>query len=413
MGNQLAARSLVVLLFDTLRADSAWGRLSSFSRLIRLTQPLTDLVCGSFPTVPMRTDLLTGTLSFLYRRWATPQRGEEILTSSLRSAGVKSVLVTDNYVLTAPQLGADFTPLFDEAIVIHGNGADPFLPVDPSVAALSSRPSRSHAFDLQYLTNAATWRGGSPTARLLAAAAQELESLAEDERYCLWVDCFSPHEPWIAPSDEIDADEPFWPPYGSASSFTTAQVQRMRNRYEARIAMLDTALTPLVDVLEARFACGDLALLLLSDHGFYFGDFGLIGKPKDAPVLPPLYDLVHRASPHFAGVLPPSSLQPHDLTAAMAKVLGADWCMRHRGGGVRLIGRHSDVTQTLTLLTDDAVGIAFHDALDKAPVWCSRDRLRTDEPWQSQFEPGARRAAIPAELFATPWLGQFRNLAGI
>src|SRR5206468_1072909 len=98
-------RSLVVVIFDTLRRDFLNAGLSSFDRLARRTRPLERFVCGSFPTVPMRTDLLTGKLSFLRSRWATPAPEDDVLTHKLRAVGIRSVLVTDNYVTTTPQLG--------------------------------------------------------------------------------------------------------------------------------------------------------------------------------------------------------------------------------------------------------------------------------------------------------------------
>src|SRR5438067_12841422 len=112
-----SCQGLVVVIFDTLRADyvelcGGAAHLPQMTRLFSWTRVLPKFVCGSFPTVPMRTDLLTGNLSFLYRQWATPEPGETVLTTVLRNAGVQCILVTDNYVITAPELGASLTHWF-------------------------------------------------------------------------------------------------------------------------------------------------------------------------------------------------------------------------------------------------------------------------------------------------------------
>src|SRR5262245_9489262 len=101
-------RGLIVIVLDTLRADAlAWIDTPAVAQLRARGQPLCAR-CGSFPTLPMRTDLLTGHLAFLQRRWAHPLPDEPVLTCVLAAAGVRTELVTDNYVMMLPSLGAEF-----------------------------------------------------------------------------------------------------------------------------------------------------------------------------------------------------------------------------------------------------------------------------------------------------------------
>jgi hypothetical protein len=189
------------------------------------------------------------------------------------------------------------------------------------------------------------------------------------------------------------------------------QLERLRFRYAQQIVRLDEEMSSFVDVLDERMRGGDLALAVLSDHGFYLGEFGLLGKPKDAPLLPPLFELIGHLSPHFDGLVTYSSLlQPHQLTSVIAELLGVKWQIDAAGGRTRIAGRHSDAVQTLTLIDEDSIGIAFRDSLATARVCARRAELQTDRAWRQQFGQCGHRHDIPAELLDTPWLAGFKSL---
>src|SRR5947208_813664 len=105
-----SVRGLVLLIIDTLRADfesllhASSAELTNFRRLRRLCDSFPRTSCGSFPTGPMRTDLLTGRLAFLDAEWALPDPNEKTLPRLLAEHDVWTSLISDNYVAVLPRL---------------------------------------------------------------------------------------------------------------------------------------------------------------------------------------------------------------------------------------------------------------------------------------------------------------------
>jgi len=393
----------VLIVIDTLRADFeslVAADLPNFRRLRKLCGTFPIARCGSFPTGPMRTDLLTGRLSFLEAEWALPRPGEKTLPRMLSEAGVRTTLVTDNYVALIPRLGGMLIDEFESIDFIRGAGSDPWMTPrhDPRASAtdLANRPpSRSVDFELQYLANLRGWAtaGGSPTHRLVASSMRGLETLAGHERFFLWVDSFACHEPW-APIDDAGSlpELPLFPAYVEAERFQPDALATWKRQYAARIEEADRELEPLVDQLEASMADGDVAVAVVSDHGFLFGDFGFVGKAPNTPLPPSLHEIVCWLSPHFASVTGPS-IQPHLLHHAIRRLfaLTSD---EEPAAPLHVFGRNSprsayiaaatEETLYLGAKTDDG-GATFH-AVDRAT-------LDPSVPLMSQ----QARTAIPRE----------------
>lgn len=321
-------RGLVLIVLDTLRADFeslVAAELPNLRRLRQLCGLFPTARCGSFPTGPMRTDLLTGRLAFLDGEWALPRVGETTLPRVLSESGVRTTLVTDNYVAVVPRLGGMLIDEFDSIDFIRGAGSDPWMtpPYDlwPSKNKLDGRPpTRSLGFEVQYLANMRGWAaiGGPPTRRLVESATRALSALVGYERFLLWIDSFGCHEPW-APFDDARSlpDLPLFPGYVEADRFPPEALATWRRHYTARIEEVDGELTPFVDQLEGVTRGGDVAIAVLSDHGFLFGDFRFVGKAPNTPLPPPLHEMVCWLSTHFEHAVSTESIQPHTLHAAI------------------------------------------------------------------------------------------------
>jgi len=394
---------IVILLFDTLRSDfqsinkcSRNNDLSSFKQLQNFTYPLKQIRCGSFPTIPMRTDLLTGTLSFLSRRWARPRTNDTIFTNILSEDDIKTFLVTDNYMMTNEELGGTFKNFFDETIEIRGTASDPWKETDSEYkpSNLKLRPTRNTDFQAQFLSNLKAWNqaGGPPWERLFDKAADLLMKLCKrkKEKFLLWVDCFSTHEPWIQQSDlkNLTPSEPIYPPYGDSRLYTNKQINSLKHQYCNRLSVVDTALNQFVESLSQASNSG-VATMILSDHGFLLGEYGLVGKPKTPPVLPPLSDLVCRVSRHFESLLKTRKmLQPCDLTPHICDLFDVRFPVKTPiqkwPNRPQLIGRNSPEVTTLSVANQNGVGFIFRNLLNTEPRWHSWDSLEINKGWQEQ-----------------------------
>lgn len=391
-------QSLVVLVLDTFRRDAvqmaraAGHELPTFARLEALCGVEVDGLCGSFPTVPMRTDMLTGRLAFLDRRWATPDEGDRVLTKYLWEHGVVSEIVTDNYVLYREQLGAQLDRYFSHGVLVPGAGSDPWADVDAdSRRAVADLPARRVDFAAQYVANARKWSaaGGPPWLRL-ARAGERLCRVDSRRRRLVWIDVFSMHEPWRS-VDALDGSVPVSPPYGAHSQYSDDSLRAVRSDYISRVSAVDCALAGLVDVLVARCESGDWGVALLSDHGFLFGEYGLVGKPKPEPLLPPLYELYFRVSANvqarldFRGVW-----QPHEFAGLVCRCLGLDdrpfRSLEPSFGGFRLLGRHSPQVNWISLVRGGEVVWLLKGGRGGVGLRVSRAGLDPAVVWEEQGE---------------------------
>jgi len=425
----------VVLILDTLRLDfeclcSEHGvpHLESLSLLRGLGSPLPGLKCGSFPTVPMRTDLLTGKLAFLSRRWATPEEDEPVLTSHLASFGVHSCLVTDNYMMVEPQLGGVFAKYFDETIRIRGTGSDPWQEPIPGLQdAQKELPGFSPVRIAQYVANTRAWArcGGPPWQRLFASAKEVLvrEMHRERGKFLLWVDSFATHEPWyVPPSTDMSREDMqlIAPIYGDAKSCSVSTLMDMRRTYALRVRDVDAAMCEFSDALAGGVQRGDVALVLLSDHGFYFGEFGLIGKPVWEPVLPPLHELVGVVSEQLTGRLPAAPLQPHRIAAAIAHALGgpeasAPFEAAETQGYPQVVGRNSPNVGTILFAFPNGFLLGFRDSQWESPLWFDSAGLDDAVPWREQGTRSLPNGVLSlvrgrSSFCCSPWAGEFHLL---
>jgi nucleoside phosphorylase len=348
------ARGLILIIVDTLRTDffELAGKLPNFQRLRDLCSIFPGARCGSFPTGPMRTDLLTGRLSFLDERWAVPERNEVTLTRALRDAGVRTTLVTDNYVAVCPQIGGMLLPEFDSFDFIRGAGSDPWQTPSASLCALPREvpgrpPSRSVDFEIQYMANVAAWQeaGGPPTSRLFVSAAKQLALMQQHERFLVWVDSFGCHEPWdteVSENPSALPELPLFPGYVEKGRFDEKHINTWRTQYIQRIRNLDLEFGRIIDEVERHVASGQVALAVLSDHGFLFGEYGFVGKPANTPLPPELHEIICWLSPHFEATMPRngSELQPHTIHGMIRHLFGLETC-GPPDPGLHVFGRNS------------------------------------------------------------------------
>ena len=282
--------NVLLLIADTTRADylgchgHPWCETPNIDRLAARGALFSRFHTASFPTGPMRQDLLSGRFTFPYMPWSREWPWEHpTLPRELGALGYRTAMFADT-----PSNGW-FGPEFDEFTIIQGQGhdMDPEGPKQRMPAKLSKLRGPMPRLQ-KILRNAAVRSGEEDTcaARTMRAARGWLEGRWRDQNpFFLMVDTFDPHEPWDPPRYYIDrydpdykGDELFEPAYEPADYASDDEIAHMRKMYAGELTMVDHWVGHLLDALDRMELWDDTLVIFTSDHGFYHGEHGLIGK---------------------------------------------------------------------------------------------------------------------------------------
>ena len=139
------------------------------------------------------------------------------------------------------------------------------------------------------------------SARVFTSASKAITQAAARKRpFALVVDTFEPHEPWTPPRRYVDmygdpdyhGPEPARPRYARVDGYLSGHrggvlLQRMRALYAAEVTLTDRWLGVFLDRLHDLRLERETVIALVSDHGFYLGDYGYTGKIAES-LHPPL-----------------------------------------------------------------------------------------------------------------------------
>src|SRR5215208_2005704 len=151
--------------------------------------------------------------------------------------------------------------------------------------------------------------------------------------FCLWGECYDPHEPWDPPQWYVDlydsayeGGEPYTPREGSSDYLTPRQLKRMRALYSAEVTMVDRWLGRFLRKMEELELFENTVLVLLSDHGHALGEHGLVGKPVQAlwPELTDIVFLLRQPAGKGAGKTSDYYASTHDVAPTILGILGID-----------------------------------------------------------------------------------------
>ena len=287
--------NVILIISDTVRQDycgcygNRWVQTPSIDALSRESTVMDNAFTASFPTGPMRKDVHTGRFTFAYTGWGAGRlEGEEVLSEILCANGVRTAYVGDT--CNSFQLAARFDV---EGRVAGDPSRLETVPTDVPLPA-DARKLRTPLDRLQrIMRRAQAWDGEADrrAARTMAAAHRWLEDQCRsDQPFFLWVDTFDPHEPWDPPRYYIDqydpnytGDELIEPAYAPADYATPDEIKHMRSMYAAKLTMVDRWIGFLLDGVKRMGLADNTAIVFTSDHGFYHGEHGLIGKLHLSP----------------------------------------------------------------------------------------------------------------------------------
>jgi arylsulfatase A-like enzyme len=273
-GDKIVDRpNVVVIVADTFRRDhlGVYGNPAIYTPNLdgfaRSSVVFDNHVISSFPTMPARADILTGTFSYTFMGWEPLPRHLMTLPELLSRAGYLTMGIVDTPFFIRNGFGYDRG--FDDFVWVRGQGDD-------------TRPhERADARTM--------WR--SEEERMVARTMTEAERWLErhyEEQFFLYVDTWDPHEPWDAPEyytasyREGYAGEQIYPCYGKweHSGLLKDDVDLAHATYCGEVTMVDFWIGRLLAKLDVLGLRDKTLVFFTSDHGFYFGEHGYFGKAE-------------------------------------------------------------------------------------------------------------------------------------
>jgi len=258
---------------------------------------------GSFPTLPMRTDLFTAQLCFPFRGWGPLPTDKPVLAELLSGAGYVSMAIFDTPHLVRD--GRRYERGFDAWHWNRGQEGDNAITddihvemrCDPAKQRLPERHLRCH---LKWRTVHWQCEEDYFVAHTVRDACCWLERNYTHERFYLHVDVFDPHEPWDPPPYYTDLYDPGYtgevvdhPLYAHQDFLSPEELRHCRALYAGEVTLVDTWLGRLFETIDHLGLWTNTAVFLLSDHGHYIGDHDRVGKSgTDADGPWPFYEEV-------------------------------------------------------------------------------------------------------------------------
>jgi hypothetical protein len=242
---------------------------------------------GSFPTVPNRLDIMSGRFSCIEYAWQRLPADVLTFQEILSASGVVTQMIADTPHILAE--GFNYCRGWDGWMWIRGQESDRWKtsPRDIELPA-SSRKLRNPEGIKTHYRNTDWWEAEEDrfVARTVREACHWLEQNRDQDQFFLYVDTFDPHEPWDAPQHYVDmydpgyeGENPNYPVYGFWEEYLTPrELDHIRAEYRAEATMVDHWFGVLLDKLDALDLAEDTAVVFTTDHGYLFGEHGIVGK---------------------------------------------------------------------------------------------------------------------------------------
>ncbi len=345
--------NICLIVIDTLRYDyirfhGANDRIHTpnLDRLAGESWVFDNSYTAAFPTIPHRTDVITGRHGGPFHAWLPLPFDVPTLPEALARHGYCTQLIHDTPHLVNG--GHNFDWPFHAWTFVRGAEVDrPWLTdanawpanwaTDPLFDELDcgEAPFYGNRMIASYARANAGRKADEDwnAARLFRTAARFLRDNANRDRFFLWVDAFDPHEPWDAPPEVLlrydDADgfdgriDPRAFTVHDPSAVSEPIRRRVSAMYAAKVTWMDRWLGELLDALDATGLARNTAVVLTSDHGTNDGSAGRYGKSY--PVregeghTPFMVRVPGGGSGRCAAIV-----QPQDVFATVAALAGID-----------------------------------------------------------------------------------------
>ncbi|WP_170763271.1 sulfatase [Ruegeria lacuscaerulensis] len=297
----------IFVLFDSLNrlALGAYGGKSvatpNFDRFAQKAVTFDKHYVGSLPCMPARRDMHTGRLNFTHRNWGPLEPFDESFAQILSKNSVYTHLISD-HLHYFENGGWGYANAFDSWDFVRGQEYDALkVMVRPPVERYKERFDERH-YPLDKLPKTGSLTTGNsdrmalkklrgaiseeclveesdfPTAKCFASAFEFLDANKEEDDWFLQLECFDPHEPFVAPERFKAAyDTGYngkifnWPAY-ERNGNSPEEVAAIRGNYAALVAMCDEYFGKLLDYFDEHDLWKETALVLTTDHGFLLSE---------------------------------------------------------------------------------------------------------------------------------------------
>lgn len=304
--------NIILIVIDTLRYDyigahgNNWIQTPNMDKLAEKSWIFDQAYTASYPTIPQRTDVITGRYGRPFNPWMPLQFDVTTLPRVLSRAGYATQLIHDTPHLVNG--GHNFDWPFHACTSIRGAEVDrpwiddkPFefldnWKLDPLFDSLGN-PEMKEIWGHTLVTYTRANRGRKQledwnAAKLFFRAANFLQDNAKRDNFFLWVDCFDPHPPTDAPPEYVqmyDKTAGYDGRIDPRALFVRNNIemikrlseegkQRMKAFYAAKVSMVDHWFGQVLGMLEETGLDKNTALILTADHGTCVGEYSLFTK---------------------------------------------------------------------------------------------------------------------------------------
>jgi arylsulfatase A-like enzyme len=342
--------NLIVIMLDSLRQDHVGVyhqgtgpfdgieacRTPNIDRFAAQSVIFENAYPEAFPTIPVRTALMTGQRTLPFRPWQPLESTDVTVAELLRRHDYVCGLISDTYHYRAP--GMNFHRRFNAQRWVRGQEYDPY----------ESGPAQRQVEDYVNDNYTPLWRGriaqflantdafAQPqdwfAPQVIDESCRWLERNRSHQNVFLWMDSFDPHEPWDPPKQFDRYTDPNYrgrrlimPMGGQASSWANPdEIKHIQGLYTGEVESVDFALGQLFETLERLGYYDDSVILLLADHGHPLADHGKFLKGADR-----LYNellkvpfLLRLPGGRHAGRRVKAQVQYHDVLPTLLDLMG-------------------------------------------------------------------------------------------
>jgi arylsulfatase A-like enzyme len=288
------------LRYDYVGANgNDWIETPNMDRLAAQSWSYDRCFSASYPTIPHRTDVMTGRYGGPFHPWRPLRFDLTTLPEILALEGYCTQLIHDTPHLVNGGHNFDWPfhawtfvrgaevdrPWIDSVYELPENwGRDPLFNFVEWDAIYENRTIVTYARANRRRQGHKDWS----TEKLFSTAARWLRDNSSRENFFLWLDCFDPHEPWDVPREfaRMYDDTPGYDGRVDPRSFiarnepamSEAAKRRVKALYAAKVSWVDSCLGNVLDALDDTGLMENTAIVLTADHGTNVGEWGRFGK---------------------------------------------------------------------------------------------------------------------------------------
>jgi len=278
--------NVIWVVSDTLRRDAvgAYGNdkmhTPSMDAFAAKSVRFDRHYIAAFPTMPTRADYLTGRWTMSFMQWEPLPRDQVILTELLTNGGIHTAAVVD-------------TPFYTRNGMNYDRGFLTFKEIPGQYHHIwvgdveSKRGQVVHRLDGGDVRTSWRYESDYFAPQTFTRAMEWLERHYK-ENFLLYIDTWDPHEPWDPPmyyrelywpGHDGDQAGPIYGYWQDIPGLTEEKVKKAYASYCGEVTMVDTWFGYLMRKVENLGLMENTAIILTSDHGYYFGEHGgLLGK---------------------------------------------------------------------------------------------------------------------------------------